>query len=317
LQIVRVYQPLAGRRSSFKDLAWFSSIGVVLVGAWFITVRWVGSKQPLFYYYLYDAGLTEAQTRPVAKIAKAFYKSHSWSQLSWLPLQNLGKSFLPTPLFDFLRDWIWNNAPARVSDFATNLFAAQRFGIACALGVLAAPAVIVGLIRSLARQDSGKVALCLYLLPTLMIALIFRKDWAFSLHVITLYHTLVLFLWAEALRHAPLRYVAAALVAIALEGFVCVLFADVRFLPVNGLRLDQLSATHSGWLIAYLALAGTLFAATCLELKQLARNDSTASTSLPVLNLRIWAISGKKAIAGILIGGAIIGAYALYCLRFY
>lgn len=317
LQIVRVYHPLAGRRSTFKDLAWFSSIGAVLVGAWFVTVRWVGSKQPLFYYYLYDAELTEAQTRPVAEIAKAFYANHSWPWLSWLPVQNLGKSFLPTSLYDFLQAWIWNNAPARLSDFATNIFAAQRFGIACALGVVAAPAVIAGFIKSLARKDSGKVALCLYLVPTLMIAVIYRKEWAFSLHVITLYHTLVLFLWAEALRRAPLRYVAAALLAIALEGILCVLFADGRFLPVNGLRLDKLSAAHAGWLIAYLALAGALLAATCIELKQLTRTEPAAPTSPSVMRFRAWAVSGQKAIAGVLIGGAVIGAYALYCRRFY
>ena len=58
-----------------RDVAFFAAGGIVLVGAWFLVVRWVGSKQPLWYYYIYDAGLTQAQTEPVAQIAKAFTRN--------------------------------------------------------------------------------------------------------------------------------------------------------------------------------------------------------------------------------------------------
>ena len=61
-QILCLYYPMRPELARFRDVAWFAASGLVLVGSWFVVVRYVGSKQPLFYYYLYDADLTEAQT---------------------------------------------------------------------------------------------------------------------------------------------------------------------------------------------------------------------------------------------------------------
>ena len=78
--------------------------------------------------------------------------------------------------------------------------------------------------------------LALYLVPTLLMALVYRKQWSFSLHIMCLYHTFVLFFWVLVLQTARSIYVTIALAAIALEGVICVLFSDNRFLPVHGLQ---------------------------------------------------------------------------------
>src|ERR1041385_1201994 len=59
LQIFNLRYPINGRQLRVGNVGIFAVTGVVLVGAWFVVVRWVGSKQPLLYYYLYGAGLTE------------------------------------------------------------------------------------------------------------------------------------------------------------------------------------------------------------------------------------------------------------------
>ena len=87
-------------------LAGLVSLGFVLVGAWFVVVKWVGSRQPLFYFYVYNAGLTQAQTESVAEIAKAFYANrYSWSSLSLLPLEQplYRKGLSDSPLHVFQR----------------------------------------------------------------------------------------------------------------------------------------------------------------------------------------------------------------------
>ena len=127
LQILTTRYAIIGRLVSVRAVAWFAAIGTALVGAWFLNVRWVGSKQPLFYYYIYDTGLTEAQTRPVAEMAKAFYARHTWTSLSLFPVNSLLNSLLPVMLWHSVKSWVWLNPPARLSDLGSLSMASQRF----------------------------------------------------------------------------------------------------------------------------------------------------------------------------------------------
>ena len=317
LQLLSVRYPIATTRTSIRNVMQFSCVGVLLVGAWFVLVRWVGSKQPLFYYYIYDASLTEAQTRPVSEIARDFYAKHSWQMLAFLPVHNLWQSLFPTILFDSARAWFWANGPGRLSDLGSALFASQRFCIPCALAAVSAPFVILGALRSLAQKHGGKIALCLYLLPALMIALIYRKDWAFQLHVVCLYHTLVLFCWIAFWRRARTRWALLGLSAITVEGIVCLLFADFRILPVTGLRLNELRAVHWSWLLAYLLLTALILVATARELIRCRedRDGVVPAETLPPLG--IAALAAGKVFAGAAIVAAVVGVYGLYCLRYY
>src|SRR5438270_247687 len=111
------------------------------------------------------AGITDAQTLPVAEIAKAFYARHTWASLSFLPAHNLLASWLPVAAFHSIKSWVWLHQPLRLPDLANLLFASQRFCIECALGITAAPVVIAGGIKTLARKQAGKIAFCLYLIP--------------------------------------------------------------------------------------------------------------------------------------------------------
>lgn len=316
LYLATVRYPIAGPRIRARDAAIFASFGVVLVGVWFLVVRWVGSRQPLFYYYIYDAQLTEAQTRPVAEIARDFYGRTSWRELSLMPVHNLVKSFLPISLLQQIIGWVWANAPARVSDFASNIFSSQRFCIECALAVLAAPMVCAGAVKSLARKHAGVVALCAYLIPTLLIGLIYRKEWAFSLHVIVLYHTIVVFLWSETFRNARRRSLLVALTAIAAEGVVCALFADGRFLMVVGLRLNELSPQHFAWLAAYLALVATMIVAGYRELNR-SEVDGVLPPAPSFRCAKTWLASGSKVLVALVLAAIVVGAYALYSRRYY
>lgn len=154
--------PNSAKPGSFRDVAWFAVGGVVLVGAWFVVIQWVGSKQPLFYYYIYDAGLTQAQTQPVAQIAKAFYAKYSWSSLSLLPLHNLINSVFPIHFFAFLKNLFSFTTPWKVSDLAATIFESQRFCILAAVGLAALPVVLVGVINTLSKRYTGRTILTLY-----------------------------------------------------------------------------------------------------------------------------------------------------------
>lgn len=310
LQVLGVRYPITGRQSARKDVALFAAIAVALVGSWFFYVRWVGSKQPLLYYYLYGAGLTDAQTMPLATIVKSFYAQHSWRSLALLPVHNWLASILPVSLFGAVRSWVRLNQPGSLSDLATVIFVSQRFCIECALGIIVAPVVLAGCIRALAREHSGKTALCLYLIPSLIVALVYRREWSFSLHIVCVYHTLALFLWVYALRNTPVRYLMIGLGAIALEGIICVLFADTRFLPVNGLRLSQIPAAEFIWLGAYLTLTSIILGMACLELKRAFTGPVVAARSALL-------IAAGKLLIGILVIVFVLALYAWYCWRLY
>jgi hypothetical protein len=316
LQVLNVRWPIRGIKLPARPVAIFAVTGMVLVGAWFVVVRWVGSKQPLVYYYLYGAGLTEAQTKPVAELAKAFYDKHTWQSLSFFPLHNLLASWHPFGLLQYLKAWLTGAAPLTLSGLANMLFASQRFCSECALALVAAPIVIAGLFKTLAQQHAGKTALCLYLIPTLIVAVVYRIEWAFSLHILILYQALCLFLWITVLGSARTRSIMLALGFVALEGMVCVLFADIRLLPANGLRLGQIPAAQLGWLVAYLAMIIAILSGAAWELRKI----PVAPGSVADRTAGRWSIiriAGIKIAAGLAIIAVVIGLYSIYCLQFY
>ncbi|HVF72604.1 MAG TPA: hypothetical protein VM940_13430 [Chthoniobacterales bacterium] len=315
LQLMNLRYAIAGRLLALRNVSIVAITGVVLVGAWFVIVRWVGSKQPLFYYYIYGAGLTEAQTRPVSELAKAFYDKHTWASLSLFPIKNLLFSWLPIELLRAIKAWMTMAGPISLPGLANALFASQRFCIECGLAVIAAPLIICGLFKSLAKEHSGKVALCIYLVPTLMVALIYRIEWAFSLHILVLYHTLCLFLWVTMLGSRSTRFIMTWLTLVALEGLVCILFADVRLLPANGLHLTEIPARQLWWLIAYLVLAFSILMGAAWEVNYFKPAEVSGLAS--GTRGEMWRSVGMKVFTGVAIIAVVVGAYSIYCLRFF
>src|SRR5438270_5436094 len=273
LQILNLRYPIGGRRFSFREVGMFAAAGIILVGAWFVVVRWVGSKQPLVYYYLYGAGVTAAQTTSVAELARAFYDKYTWSNLSLLPVRSLLASWLP------LGARQPGVSPTSVPGLADVLFALQRFGMPSALGVIAAPVVIAGMFKTLARDHGGKIALCLYLVPTLLAALLYRIDWAFSLHVLILYHAICLYLWVSVLRQQSTRLVMLWVSLVAIEGMLCVLFADIRLLPANGLDLPGTPAHYLWFPGAYLLLAISIVLGARWEVNRMKPTEESGPTA--------------------------------------
>lgn len=319
LQIMSLRYPVGPRRVALRHLLLFSSIGVVVVGAWFVVVRLMDSKQPLLYYYLYGAALTAAQTRPVEELAREFYGRYSWGSVSLLPLRNLADSIFPVWFYIFFKSGILPTTASRFFDFASAVFFSQRFWLTAALGVVAVPVVIAGWLRALALEHAGKIAFCFYLVPTLFIALLYRNEWPFSVHVIVLYHTSALFMWVAVLRRFP-RWSAAVLAAIAAEGVLCVFFAEMRFMPVRGLQLTTLTSVHWGWIAAYLALLAFIIAYTSRELRRAPSEgdaDDGVVPSLPPMTLRTLLVSSSKIAAALGILAAVVAVYALYSRRFY
>ena len=244
-QILCVRYPIRGTLVRFRNVAWFGLAGVLFVGAWFIIVRLVGSKQPLLYYYLYDARITQAQSQSVAEIAKAFYAKYTWQSLSLLPLRSLLQSFWPSPLAQFLSHL---SASRTMSDLASVIFQSQRFCIFAAAGLVALPVTLLGLVRTLSQRYAGRTILALYLFPTLSMAMLYRIEWSFSLHIMCLYHAFVLFLWVSILTRARFLFVSVGLAAVALEGVICVLFRSFASFPCLALNLtSSLLATHYTW----------------------------------------------------------------------
>jgi hypothetical protein len=315
LQVFNLRYPINGRKLRLQSVAVFAATGVVLVGAWFLVVRWVGSKQPLLYYYLYGAGLTEAQTKPVTEIAKAFYDRNSWASVSLFPVNNLISSWLPIELILAVKAWLTSTRPFNLHTAANVLFASQRFCVECGLALVAAPIVIAGAFKNLAKEHAGKIALAFYLVPTLLVALFYRIGWAFSLHILIPYHALCLFLWVTMLRAWPTSRVMLWLWLVALEGVVCVLFTDFRFLPVKGLELNQISVEQLWWLGTYVIVTVSIVLGAGWELRQ-----SVPIVGPPPIVIARWRalrIAGAKLLIGLAVIAAVIGVLSIYYLRFY
>ncbi len=314
LQIFSSFYPIRSSLTRARDLISFALVGVALVGAWFVTVWWVGSKQPLLYYYLYGADLTQAQIEPAAEIVKAFYAKHSWSSLSLFPLHNLVQSIVPFQLFAYFSGLFRFPASLKLSDLAATIFVSQRFCVWCAVSLVAFPAVLAGFFRTLTTRYSGRVILSIYLVPTLIVALVYRIEWGFSLHIICLYHAAVLFLWVSFLKNKRLLVLSVGLAAIAVEGLICVLSSNMRFLPVNGIHLNQVTGTGFLYLGGYLGLLAVILVAASLELHGFPPDNDQ---SVPAATGNRWLLVSGKLVAGLMIVALTIGIYSLYCLRFY
>jgi hypothetical protein len=307
LQIISVFAPLSGaRRTPLRHVVKFAVTGCVLVGAWFLTVHAAGSKQPLVYYYIYDAGLTEAQTRPVAEIARDFYASHTTKQLLLLPLRNWGRSLLPIALFDRSSLPPPDELPSGFFAFADAIFAAHRTSISAILGCITFPLLFVALAKLLMRKNSGRAALTLYLIPTLFILLVYRKEWALALHIVVVYHAIALFLWAWLLKDARAPWLTAALAAIAAEGAVPALFATTRFLPAQPIDWSALRLPAVLSLCGYLALLAALVVFTHLELR---RSPATAEAAAPP---SLFLPLARNLAAALILTAAVLGSYALW-----
>jgi hypothetical protein len=313
LQLLYLYQPSDDRR--FRDVCYFGAIVALLIGAWFVVVRIEGSKQPLLYYYIYDAALTQAQTEPVQQIARKFYARHTWASLSSLPLRNIGKSFFPWPIF---YGWqLSGSVASAMGKIGSTLFGLQRFSAPCALGVVAAPLVLIGLVPALAGKHAGKIALCLYLVPTLFVALIYRKDWAFQLHIELGYHVLVLTLWAFCIKSGPRWFAFSSLYLIALEGAFCVLFCDQRFAPqlAEGIQHFHLLPKHYLFLAIYLLLIGTILGATYAVTRKNWAEQKPVTPS--IWRAELLSRVAVRILEGMLVTGVVVSVYAIYCRRFY
>lgn len=133
-----------------------------------------------------------------------------------------------------------------------------------------------------------------------------------------LYHTFVLFLWVSVFRNARLLFSAIGLAAITLEGVICVLFSDVRFLPVHGIQLNQLTTRSLIYLVTYLSLLLVILGAACLEMRRLSPKIGVKipNESREVIAIR-WLPASRKILVGLLITALTIAGYSLYCLQFY
>ena len=120
------------------------------------------------------------------------------------------------------------------------------------------------------------------------------------------------------LRSLRFRYVWLALAIIAAEGIACVLFADLRFLPANGLSLTQIPSAQFAWLGVYLALILVIIGAAYKELERFPHSGGVLSSPQPGLSLAsVIIMAGRKVAFGLIVIALVIGIYSLYCLRFY
>lgn len=316
LQIISVFYPIRGSFTPFRDLVRFALTGCVLVGAWFLIVHSVGSKQPLVYYYIYDAGLTEAQTRPVAEIVRNFYAAHSWNDLSLLPLRNWLRSLFPVASFDNPPEPIMAKPATGLSNLATAIFSAQKFCVGAVLGLITLPIVFAGFGKALLAKYSGRIVLCLYLIPTLFMLLLYRRPWALPLHIVYAYHTFALCLWVLFWKSARASWLTAALSAIAVEGAICVLFADLRILPAHRIQPFSLPVPDFLYLEGYVALIVVVLVLAHFELRRFPvmateplRNFSATTSFHEAL------VVGRKLGIAVLLSALVFGVYSL-ALRF-
>lgn len=302
--------PASRARRNFAKVFTFGGLTAGAIGAWFVVVRIAGSKQPLLYYYLYGAGLTQAQFESGREIARKFYATHPWKDVALFPLQSLAQGFFPWKLVtEFSWPHGWANQLGRI---ASTVFSFQRFCFFCALSVATAPLVIFGALRALGRRNVGKYAFCLYLVPTLFVALIYRQYWSFSIHIVLPYQMFALAMLAIPLVHARTRSLVLVLLAIALEGLLCSLFADERYLPISGIQHFVLTRAGGIFLAAYLfLLLSFLFAAgACLR-------GLPPSRPAPFFVVSSNRLTGYRLLTGLGVAAGAVALYALYSLRFY
>jgi hypothetical protein len=168
----------------------------------------------------------------------------------------------------------------------------------------------------LGRKYSGSIALCVYLLPTLLVALVYRKEWAFQLHTMLVYHTLALAFWAYCVRRGPPWFAFFSVVAIALEGIFCVLFADQRFLPANGIQHFHLVDLHYRLIALYVTLVVGVLGATYLLMNKCTPERQPEPSELLSSKASVFTVA-RRLMAGALVSATVVGIYSIYCLQFY
>ena len=120
------------------------------------------------------------------------------------------------------------------------------------------------------------------------------------------------------LRSERLLIVAIALAALTLEGVLCCLVAEVRFLPVHGIQLNQLTMTSWMYVASYLSLLLVILGGTCLQLRALPPEVGVPTVNGLQTGIGVgWVTASRKLLVGLLITALTIAIYSVYCLQFY
>ncbi len=255
----------AERPAAFRAVAAFAVCGMMLIGPWFIVPKVVGSRQPLLMYYLYDAGLTEAQHTSRDEIQRAFRDRTSRAGLVALPIYNVLRNLTPYRIIEHIGGFSYRDpSHASLQNISTAMMHSETNCLPAAVGVWAIPIVYLGLVRMLQLRRWDVLLLFAYAVPTVFIALLYRKDRMIMTPVISPYHAIAVLSVCLALRRLSASgCLTLCFIAVADNLFVS-LFAWERFHPMTrGLAWDALwsfapgaVATYAGLLIAIAALTG-------------------------------------------------------------
>lgn len=315
----------ARRPAALRAAITFAACGIVLIGPWFVVPKIMGSRQPLMMYYLYDAGLTEAQHTPREQIQRAFRERTTPAGLVALPIYNVLRNMTPYRLIEHIGGFSYlNPSHACLQNISTAMMHSEANCLPAAIGIWAVPLVYFGLVRMLQLRRWDVLLLFAYAIPTVFIALLYRKDRMIMTPVISPYHAIAVLAACLALRRVPTAgCVVLCLLAVADNLFVS-LFAWERFHPMtHGLSWDKLWSSAGGAVTAYAmllmaitALTGATLKGTCAETSDGAdsgclgfERDMRTIAGLPPL---LWKL-GATLIAMV----AILALYAAFLLRSY
>jgi len=271
----------AERPAARRAVAAFAACGLLFIGPWFVIPKLMGSKQPLMMYYLYDAGLTEAQHSSREQIQREFHARTSPAGLVALPIYNVLRNLTPYRVIEHIGGFSYRNpAHASLRNISSALMHSETHCLPAAIGIWAVPLVYVGLVRMLQLRRWDILLLFAYAIPTVFVALLYRKDRMIMTPVISPYHAIAALAACLALRRVSVAgCFALCLVAVADNLFVS-LFAWERFHPeTRGLAWDAIWSSAGGAVALYAVLLISIAVLTGAAMNAMSKQTVNSPTA--------------------------------------
>lgn len=167
---------------------------LLALSVWFTCLYVYKAPSKLAFGYLYDAGWTEVTEENKSKLIERFYESTNNLNLVLLPVMNICKNILPVGILHFIENFQYKDKGyvLRDNNIINSLARSEMQCILGILGVLIAPVIFFSVILNWRYQKFRQYFIYLYIIPTIILALMYRKDNIISNHITTPYILIVL-----------------------------------------------------------------------------------------------------------------------------
>ena len=279
VKVINSYIKKTNYYLQIKALLSFGVAGIVIVGSWFVLAVINHSPQSLSFAYLYNTKWTELNNHrddlAAYKQQKIidFYNKTQPLKLIALPLMNITKSIVPSEMIQSVAET--DHKPI------DGLAKEEYLTFSAILGVFLIPFLIWGSWLMIQDRKWSFESLYLYIIPTIIIALAYRRDNIITNYIVSPYIIMAIISICYLFRKYLLKlWLIFSVISLTTINFlVSLLFSRVGFSDIKIVPLIYKNIELGLFDLRYIALIGMVLSFICWLLREYKIEASLSNTT--------------------------------------